>query len=137
AAVVNDPRTTASGARRPSDPPTARTATESPPRLTERGTASESPPRIAARGTASDAPPRLAERRPARDSVAAPYSFDDFPLRIVRSMHEAARAYRDRVAEEIQLRRVAILTAIRDERRADVLRARAEAVHDRQAVERW
>src|SRR4029078_6984202 len=56
---------------------------------------------------------------------------------IVRSMHEAARAYRDRVAEEIQLRRVAILASIRDERRAAVLGARAEAEPNGQAVERW
>ena len=150
AAVVDGPRTPASGARRATDPPTARTATETPPRLAKRGTASDVPPRIAERGTpsgvppriaergtAADAPPRLADRRPARDSVAAPYSFDDFPVRVVRSMHEAARAYRARVAEEIQLREVAILTAIRDERRAGVLRARAEAAQNRRDLELW
>jgi hypothetical protein len=137
AAVVADPRTPASSARRPTEPATVRTATDSPPRLAERGTSREVPPRPVARGTAAEAPPRLADRRPARDSVAAPYSFDDFPIRVVRSMHEAARAYAERVAEEIQLRRVAILTAIRDERRADVLRARAEAAQNRRDVERW
>jgi hypothetical protein len=56
---------------------------------------------------------------------------------MVRSMHDAVRAYRARVAEEIELRRVAILTAIRDERRAAVLRARAEAVQNRRAVDMW
>jgi hypothetical protein len=124
ASVIADAPERASGPRPATEPPTAGSATEIPPRLAERG-------------TASDTPPRLAERRPARDSVAAPYSFDAFPVRIAGAMHEAARAYRDRVAEEIELRRIAILSGIRDARRRDVLEARAEAVHARRAVEMW
>lgn len=87
--------------------------------------------------TASDVPPRLANRRPARGSVDAPYTIDDFPVRVVRSMHEAARAHRARLEEEIELRRVALTTAIREQRRADVMRARKEAAQNRRGVDAW
>jgi hypothetical protein len=52
-------------------------------------------------------------------------------------MHEAARVYRARLAENLQLRRVALMTAIRDDRRADVLRAQKAAAKDRRAVDAW
>jgi hypothetical protein len=85
----------------------------------------------------SETPPRLADRRPARGSVEAPYTIDDFPVRVVRSMHEAARSYRARLSHEIELRRVAILSAIREQRRVDVVQAREEAAQSRRAVDAW
>jgi hypothetical protein len=52
-------------------------------------------------------------------------------------MHEAARSYRTRLAEELQLRRVAVVTGIRDERRAEAVRAREAAAQSSQAVDAW
>lgn len=85
----------------------------------------------------SETPPRLADRRPGRGAVDAPYTIDDFPVRVVRSMHEAAKSYRARLAQEIELRRVAILAAIREQRRVDVVEARQEAAQSRRAVDAW
>jgi hypothetical protein len=52
-------------------------------------------------------------------------------------MHEAARSYQARLAEELQLRRVAVMTGIRDDRRAEALRARKAAAQNRRAVDAW
>jgi hypothetical protein len=52
-------------------------------------------------------------------------------------MHEAARSYRARLAEELQLRQVAVMTGIRDERRAEAVRARKAAAQNRRAVDAW
>ena len=90
------------------------------------------PPRAPA-STAVEIP----DRRPARAATAAPYNAADFPLRFVRAMHDAARSYRERISEEIELRRVALLTGIREHRRAEVLRARRTAAHERRAVDAW
>ena len=52
-------------------------------------------------------------------------------------MQEAIRSYRARVGEEVELRRVGLLAGIREERRAEVLRARRLAAHNRRDVDAW
>jgi len=52
-------------------------------------------------------------------------------------MQAVARAHHARLAEEIELRRVAVLAGIRDQRRADVVRLREEAERDRREVDAW
>jgi hypothetical protein len=79
----------------------------------------------------------IADRRPAGASTARPESPADFPLRLTRAMHEVARAHRERVIHELELRRVAVLAAIRDQRRADARRARQLTAAGRIAVDRW
>jgi hypothetical protein len=69
--------------------------------------------------------------------TAKPDDGADFPIRFVRAMHEAARSYRARLAERLQLRRVAVMTGIRDDRRAEVLRAHKAAAQNRRAVDAW
>jgi len=84
------------------------------------------------------APSPIPDRRPARAATPPPpEDIADFPVRLARSMQAAARAYRARVAEEINLRRLAILAAIRDERRADAILARQTAAKNRRAVDAW
>ena len=92
----------------------------------------EAPPR-----TPSSTPPGIPDRRPARHLTAVPDDDADFPKRFVPAMHEAARSYRARLAEELELRRVAVMTGIRDERRADAVTARKEAAKNRRAVDAW
>jgi hypothetical protein len=79
----------------------------------------------------------IADRRTARASSARLEAPADFPLRLTRAMHEVARAHRERVTHEVELRRVAVLAAIRDQRRADARRARQLAAEGRIAVDRW
>ncbi len=103
------------------------------------------PPAEAPRATPptpeSPAGPGVPDRRPNRPSGngQAGSSDDgiDFPARLTGAMHAAARAYRDRLAEELELRRVAVLADIRDQRRADALRARQEAAKNRRGVDAW
>ena len=87
--------------------------------------------------TPSSTPPGIPDRRPARPSTVPPDDDTDFPMRFVPAMHEAARAYRARLAEELQLRRVALMTGIRDDRRAEAVRARKAAAQKRRAVDAW
>jgi hypothetical protein len=82
-------------------------------------------------------PTGVPDRRPARAATPPPEDIADFPVRLARSMQAAARAYRTRVGEEINLRRLAILAAIRDERRADAILARQTAAKNRRAVDAW
>jgi hypothetical protein len=86
----------------------------------------------------SSAPPSgVADRRPARASNGTREDVADLPVSLVRSMQAAAKAHRERVAEQIELRRVAILAAIRDQRRADAVRARQRTAESRRAVDAW
>jgi hypothetical protein len=99
-------------------------------------------PRTNGRIRATDAPSPTApssipDRRPARAATPPPEDIADFPVRLARSMQAAARAYRARVAEEINLRRLAVLAAIRDERRADAILARQTTAKNRRAVDAW
>jgi hypothetical protein len=87
--------------------------------------------------TPSSTPPGIPDRRPARHSTVRPDDGADFPKRLVPAMHEAARSYRARLAEELQLRRVAVMSGIRDDRRAEALRARKAAAQNRLAVDAW
>jgi gas vesicle protein len=113
-------------------------ATESP----SPSESTDTPPSLPA---PTDAPPRLADRRngavpdrrPGRANIGLREDNADFPVRLAREMQAAAKAYRARLAEEVELRRVAILAGIRDERRADVLRARQEVAKNRRAVDAW
>ncbi len=52
-------------------------------------------------------------------------------------MHAAVRAHRDQLAEELELHRIAVTAAIRDQRRADALHARQAAAEGRRSVDRW
>jgi len=101
----------------------------------------ETPPRLP---EPTDAPPRLADRRngipdrrPPRANIGLREDNADFPVRLAREMQTATKAYRAKLTEEVELRRVAILAGIRDERRADVLRARQEVAKNRRAVDAW
>jgi gas vesicle protein len=113
-------------------------ATESP----SPSDSTETPPSLPA---PTDAPPRLADRRngaapdrrPGRANIGLREDNADFPVRLAREMQAAAKAYRTRLTEEVELRRVSILAGIRDERRADVLRARQEVAKNRRAVDAW
>ena len=87
--------------------------------------------------TPSSTPPGIPDRRPARPSIVLPDDDADFPMRFVPAMHEAARSYRARLAEELELRRVAVMTGIRDDRRAEAVRARKAAAQNRRAVDAW
>ena len=87
--------------------------------------------------TPSATPPGIPDRRPARPSTVQQDDDADFPKRFVPAMHEAARSYRARLAEELQLRQVAVMTGIRDERRAEAVRARKAAAQNRRAVDAW
>jgi hypothetical protein len=87
--------------------------------------------------TQSSTPPGIPDRRHARASAVLPDDDADFPKRFVPAMHEAARSYRARLAEELELRRVAVMTGIRDERRAEALTARKAAAQNRRAVDAW
>jgi len=82
-------------------------------------------------------PSSVVERRPARTSNGARDDVADLPVSLVRSMQAAAKAHRERAAEQIELRRVAILAAIRDQRRADAVRARQRTAESRRAVDAW
>ena len=62
---------------------------------------------------------------------------DDFLTRLARSMQAVARAKRTRIAEEVDLRRVARLTELRDGRRAEALRLRQLAAENRRAIDAW
>jgi hypothetical protein len=89
----------------------------------------------------SDAPAAKAtgveDRRPARAAKVHRDDPTDFPVHLVRSMQAAARAHRERAEEQIELRRVAVLAAIRDERRAEAIRARQATAQNRRAVDAW
>src|SRR4051794_10674455 len=106
-------------------PPTRRPRPRPPPprRPPPRRPRPAPPPPPPPPAAPSPAAPGLPDRRPAAARAATPPAEDiaDFPVRLARSMQAATRAYRARVAEEINLRRLAILGAIRDERRADAI----------------
>ena len=87
--------------------------------------------------TPSSTSPGIPDRRPARHLTAVPDDDADFPKRFVPAMHEAARSYRARLAEELELRRLAVMTGIRDERRAEAVTARRAAAQNRRAVDAW
>lgn len=87
--------------------------------------------------TPASTPSGIPDRRPARPSTVVPDDDADFPKCFVPAMHEAARSYQARLAEEFQLRRVAVMTGIRDDRRAEALRARKAAAQNRRAVDAW
>jgi len=61
----------------------------------------------------------------------------DFLTRLARSMQAVARAQRTRIAAEVDLRRVARLTELRDGRRAEALRLRQLAAENRRAIDAW
>ena len=61
----------------------------------------------------------------------------DFLTRLARSMQAVARAQRSRIAEQVDLRRVARLTELRDGRRAEALRVRQLAAENRRAIDAW
>ena len=87
--------------------------------------------------TTAATPPGIPDRRPARLSTARPEEGADFASRFVQAMHETARSFRARLAEELQLRRVALMAALRDHRRAEVVRARKVAAQNRRAADAW
>ena len=87
--------------------------------------------------TPASTPPGIPDRRPARHLTVVPDDDADFPNRFVPAMHEAARSYRARLADELELRRVAVMTGIRDERRAEAVTARKAAAQNRRAVDAW
>ena len=82
-------------------------------------------------------PSRIPDRRPARASIEPPDDAADFPIRFLRAMHEAARSYRARLAEQLQLRRLDVMAGMRDARRAEALRARKAAAANRRGVDAW
>lgn len=82
-------------------------------------------------------PTGIPDRRPARPATVRPDDGADFPIRFLRAMHEVARSYRARLGEKLQLRRVALMTGIRDDRRAEVVRARKAAAQNRRDVDAW
>lgn len=82
-------------------------------------------------------PPGVPDRRPARASIEPPDDAADFPIRFLRAMHDAARSYRARLAEQLQLRRLDVMAGMRDERRAEALRARKAAAANRRGVDAW
>src|SRR4051812_2038879 len=94
-------------------------------------------PSPSAPSPSAPAAPHVPERRPARGVTHPPEDAADFPGRLARAMQAAARSHRIRVTEEVELRRVAVLAAIRDERRADALRAQQAAAKNGRAVDAW
>src|SRR4051794_16124247 len=98
---------------------------------------SPSAPSPSAPSPSAPAAPHVPERRPARGVTHPPEDAADFPGRLARAMQAAARSHRIRVTEEVELRRVAVLAAIRDERRADALRAQQAAAKNGRAVDAW
>src|SRR4029079_9622128 len=61
----------------------------------------------------------------------------DCPVRFLRAMDDAARSYRARLAEQLQLRRLDVMAGMRDARRAEALRARKAAAANRRGADAW
>ena len=81
--------------------------------------------------------PRVPDRRPAKAPIEPPDDAADFAIRFLRAIHDAARSYRTRLAEQLQLRRLDVMARMRDVRRAEALRARKAAAANRRGVDAW
>jgi hypothetical protein len=60
--------------------------------------------------------PRVPDRRPAKAPIEPPDDAADFAIRFLRATHDAARSYRTRLAEQLQLRRLDVMARMRDHR---------------------